>query len=237
MIKALIVEDSRLARNELMELLRAHPDVNVCEQCASIRKARSAIEQHKPDLLFLDINLPGGDGFELLESLDDVPAVIFTTAYDEYALKAFDHNALDYLLKPITPESLARGLSRLENQIRPTTAMTDSPEQINRRIFVRDGDRCWLIDTRRIRYFESSGNYARIHFDEHKPMVYRSLSRIESRLPSDSFVRVSRQYIVNLNEIVSLEPWNQGLVLTMSDGREIDVSRRHSQALKEKLSL
>ncbi len=234
MIRALIIEDSRLARNELIELLRKHPDVQVCQECANIREAREAIDKHNPDLLFLDINMPGGDGFELLETLDNVPAVIFTTAYDEFALKAFEHNALDYLLKPITPESLARGLSRLTTQQLP-----DAPDQatVSRRIFVRDGDRCWLIETRKIRYFESAGNYSRIHFDDHKPMVYRSLTRIESRLPADRFVRVSRQFIVNLNEIESLEPWNQGLVLTMSDGREIEVSRRHSQSLKEKLSL
>ncbi len=233
--RAAIVEDARLARQELKALLEAHPQIKVVIEAATVSEAREALTRTPVDVLFLDINLSGESGFDLLESLEEVPAVVFTTAYDEHAVRAFEHQALDYLLKPIRPEALSRAIGRLPD---PTESFdTESSESVLERIFIKDGDRCWLVEVDRIRYLESAGNHARVCFEDHKPMVYRSLNRIEARLPVDRFMRISRQFIVNLSCVRSMVPWNQGLLLTMDDGREIEASRRYSQALRQSLSL
>jgi len=236
-LKAVIVEDSRLARADLKALLKSHSEIDVVAEAANCEEAISIITKAKPDLIFLDINLPDGSGFDILEQIDLVPKVIFTTAYDQYAIDAFEVNALDYLLKPIRSEKLTRALSKLH------VKEEEGEEEIGQlntdnRIFVKDGERCWLIEIGKIRYFESAGNYSQIFFDKNKPMVYKSLSKIEERLPSELFFRANRSQIVNLSFINSVEPWgNGGLLLYMSDGKEIEVSRRHTANFRQLLSL
>ncbi len=236
-MKTVIVEDSRLARVELLELLKAHPKIQVVAQAENCEQALALIAQHNPELLLLDINLPDGSGFDILEQLEQVPEVIFTTAYDEFAIQAFEVNALDYLMKPIRPQKLARALDKLDDQNTAESEQQNSRLNEESKIFVKDGDRCWLIEVGRIRYFENCGNHAQIFFDDQKPFVYKSLAKIEQRLNPATFIRVNRQHIVNLNYIQDIQPWNSGLVLTMTDGKEIEVSRRHASNLKNMLSL
>jgi len=253
-LRAIIVEDSRLARLELRELLKLHPEVEIIDEAKNIEIAQEKIEQLKPDLIFLDINMPNGSGFELLERLIECPFVIFTTAYGEFALKAFEVNALDYLVKPIHPQRLANAVEKLKQRMNESiqtkseenndaSHLKENPEENillpnDHKIFVKDGEQCWLIDVAKIRYFESCGNYAKIYFETHKPMIYKSLNLIEQRLNPNIFIRTNRQFIVNTHFIRAIETsGNSGLVLTMEDGKEIDVSRRHTNTFKLLLSL
>jgi len=254
-LRAIIVEDSRLARLELRELLKLHPEVEIIDEAKNIEIAQEKIESLQPDLIFLDINMPNGSGFELLERLIECPFVIFTTAYSEFALKAFEVNALDYLVKPIHPQRLANSIEKLTQRILETTPSVQEtknknidgleednqatlPLPIDHKIFVKDGEQCWLIDVAKIRYFESCGNYAKIYFETHKPMIYKSLNLIEQRLNPNIFIRTNRQFIVNIHFIKAIETsGNSGLVLTMEDGKDIDVSRRHTNTFKHLLSL
>ncbi len=234
LIKAVIVEDSRLAQNELLELLKPFSSVHVVARVKTVADAITTINREQPELLLLDINLPDGSGFDVLDQIKKCPAVVFTTAYDEYAIKAFEMNALDYLMKPISEKRFKQALEKV--LARGTSE--EPSETINHKIFVKDNDRCWLVDINQVRYFVSHGNYTQMHFDQHKPLVYKSLSQIHERLPNKQFFRVNRSHIVNVEFISNMEPYgSSGLLLTMSDGQEIDVSRRYTSHLKKVLSL
>ena len=165
-MKALIVDDERLARKELTSLLNDFKEIEVIGEAINADDAQQKIESLKPDLLFLDIQMPGKTGFDLLEALDFVPRVIFTTAYDEYALQAFDVNALDYLLKPIQKERLKESINKLVEKM-PAAEPEKSPGQlsVNDQVFVKDGDRCWFVKLSDVRLFESEGNYIKVYFD------------------------------------------------------------------------
>lgn len=234
MITAVIVEDSELARFELEHQLGAHPRITLVGQAGDVDSAVALINTLAPDLLFLDIDLPGGSGFDVLARLEAVPQVIFTTAFEHFALQAFGFNTVDYLLKPIEPARLAKALDKLRvgPRVERSRASPDSP------VFVKDGERCYLVKPREIRLFEAVGNYSRLHFGQNAPLLYRSLGAIEERLDPEMFFRASRQYIVNLGFIERISPWtNGGLQLTLRGGAEIEVSRRQSQRLKELMSL
>ncbi len=231
-IKVVVVEDSRLAQNELLELLRPFKDFQVVADAKTAAQAIKVIESHQPDLILLDINLPDGTGFDVLNQLQWCPAVIFTTAYDEYAIKAFELNALDYLLKPISTRRFAQALEK----VLPVATAVEQP--IDHKIFVKDHERCWLVDIQQVRYFRSQGNYTEIHFDQQQPLIYKSLTQIQNRLPQKQFFRANRSYIINVEYIKTIEPYGTtGLLLTMDDGQEIDVSRRHTSHIKQVLSL
>lgn len=238
-MRAVIVEDSRLARAELKTLLAVHPEVEVVAEASNSAEAEVMICQYGPELVFLDIHLPGRDGFELLAGLEVVPCIIFTTAYEEYAVRAFDVGAVDYLLKPIRPQRLAQALERLSGLDTEATSPEDSEVlAIENRILIKDGDRYHLVELASIRCFENCGNYTRVYFDDQTPLIYRSLKKLETRLPTQLFVRVNRQQIVNLRFVSQVEPWfNGGLQLTMDDGRGIEVSRRHASRLRALFSL
>jgi two-component system LytT family response regulator len=228
-MRALIVDDERLARAELRRLLAAHPDVEIAGEAANGPQALDAVAALGPDLLFLDVQMPGMTGFDLLERLETVPQVIFTTAYDAYALKAFEVNALDYLMKPVAPERLAAALARL----RPA-ARRDALDQV----FVRDGDRCWIVRVSDIFLFESEGNYTRVCFRAERPLVRRTLNALEQRLDPGTFFRASRAQMFNLKWIESVdETVSGGLVVTLRGERTVELSRRRSDKLREILSL
>ena len=234
-VKAIVVEDSRLARRELTELLKIFPEIEIVKEADNINKAKQIIETLKPDLIFLDINMPGGNGFELLESLASCPEVIFTTAYDEYAVKAFEYNALDYLLKPINTKRLAQAVGKIKDRISVVRSLEGS-NNLKRlgKIFIKDGDRCWIVEHEKIKYFESSGNYVKIHFDNNKPMLYKSLNKIEETLDDDLFVRASRQFIINKKFISSIHHSSEkGLSITMDDKKVIAISRRNTFRVKK----
>jgi len=240
-MKALIIDDERLARKELTNLLQEYQEIEIVGEAVNAEDAEEKIKELKPDLLFLDIQMPGKTGFELLQTLESVPEVIFTTAYDEYALKAFDFNALDYLLKPIEPDRLKESINKLLKR-----AQKDEPEEEKEdkklgpqdRVFVKDGDKCWFVKLENIRLFESDGNYIKIYFDNFKPMIHKSLNALDERLDDRSFFRASRKHIINLTWVESIESWfNGGLMVVLRGGDKVEVSRRQAARFKEMMSL
>lgn len=240
-IKAIIIDDERLARNELRKLLAEHPDIQIIDEASNAEEGVEKIEQHKPDLIFLDIQMPGKTGFELLEQLEKAPHVIFTTAYDEFALKAFEVNALDYVLKPIEPKRLADAVHKFHDEVEKTSSspsgqrgtLTESDQ-----VFVKDGERCWFVKLNEIRLFESVGNYAKVFFGNNKPLILKSLNALEERLDEKVFFRANRKHIINLRWIEKVEPYfNGGLLLELKGGEKIEVSRRQTVKFKEMMSL
>jgi two-component system LytT family response regulator len=235
-MKALIIDDERLARKELSTLLEKHEGIQVVGEAANADEAEERIAELKPDLLFLDINMPGRDGFQLLESLDHAPHVIFVTAYDEHALHAFQVNALDYLMKPIDPERLEAALNKLprgDGDI-PQRDMLKADDQI----FLKDGEKCWFVTLKDVRLFESEGNYVRVRFNDQKPLVLRSLNKLEEKLDPHVFFRANRKHIVNLKWVDNIQPWfSGGLMVKLKTGEEVEVSRRQASRFKELMSL
>ncbi|MCE7994773.1 MAG: response regulator [Roseivirga sp.] len=240
-MKALIIDDERLARKELTNLLQEYQEIEIAGEAVNAEDAEEKIKALKPDLLFLDIQMPGKTGFELLQSLESVPEVIFTTAYDEYALKAFDFNALDYLLKPIEPDRLKESITKLLNRAKKDTPEEEEVEKKlgpQDRVFVKDGDKCWFVKLENIRLFESDGNYIKIYFDNFKPMIHKSLNALDERLDDRSFFRASRKHIINLTWVESIESWfNGGLMVVLRGGDKVEVSRRQAARFKEMMSL
>ncbi|MDX2048538.1 MAG: response regulator [Chitinophagaceae bacterium] len=242
--KAIIVDDERLARNELKKLLQDYPEIEVIAEAANASEGLQKIDELQPDLVFLDIQMPGKTGFDMLSELDKAPHVIFTTAYDEYALKAFEVNALDYLLKPVEPRRLADALNKLEHADEKESAMPVD-HVVNRgtlgesdQVFVKDGERCWFVKLSDIRLFESVGNYAKVFFGPNKPLILKSLNALEERLDEKVFFRANRKHIVNLRMIEKVEPYfNGGLLLEIKGGEKIEVSRRQAVKFKEMMSL
>ncbi len=237
-MKAVIVEDSRLAREGLKKLIAVHPEIEIQGEARDAEEGEALIEKIKPDLVFLDINMPGKDGFEMLDRLKNCPKVIFTTAYSEYAIRSFDFNTVDYLLKPISPERLQQAIEKLHaNEARDADENEHRLEE-NSQIFVKDGEQSWLVELSKIRRFECVGNYTRLYFDDEKPFIYKSLIKIENRLPDRSFFRANRQQIVNLKFVESLEESPSGsYLLKLKDGVQVKVSRNHSARLKTLFSL
>ena len=236
-MRALIVDDERLARTELRRLLAAHPALTIVGEAANALEAHAAIAALAPDLVFLDVQMPGGSGFDLLASLDAAPAVIFTTAFDQYALRAFDVSALDYLLKPIEPARLAHALRKLE----PKTAAPPAPAPdkdkamaVDGKVFIKDGERCWFVALEQIMLFESEGNYTRVYFDANRPLMLRSLNQLEARLDPARFLRVSRRQIINLDFVASVAPGpGAGMVLTLKGDIKVPMSRRRAAQFRQ----
>jgi len=234
-----------LARKELINLLNQLETVEVVGEAIHVEDAKEKIEQLQPDVIFLDIQMPEKTGFDLLEELDQVPHVIFTTAYDEYALKAFQVNALDYLLKPIEPKRLEEAVLKLQGRMEGIAKREEAEGLSNQKkltledqVFVKDGDRCWFVRLSNVRLFESDGNYIKVYFENFKPMIHKSLNALDERLDEKSFFRASRKHIINLGWVEGIEPWfNGGLVVTLKGGDRIEVSRRQAARFKEMMSL
>ncbi len=237
-MKALIVDDERLARKELISLLGDFKNVEILGEAANADEAIEMIELKRPDVIFLDIQMPGKTGFELLESLDRAPKVVFTTAYDEYALKAFEFNALDYLLKPIHQERLKECISKLSVDVKDDYGNSGSKLSLDDRVFVKDGERCWFVKLSDVRLFESDGNYIKVYFDNNRPMIHKSLNALDKKLDDRSFFRASRKHIINLSWVEGIESWfNGGLLVRLKGGDKIEVSRRQASKFKDKMSL
>lgn len=244
-MKAIIIDDERLARTELRKLLQDFPEVEIVDEASNAEEGLQKIENHNPELIFLDIQMPGKTGFDMLSELDHAPQVIFTTAYDEHALKAFEVNALDYLLKPVEPRRLADAIEKLKRSSPPApmdkTNTHFEPTSIlgeNDQVFVKDGERCWFVKLSDVRLFESVGNYAKVFFGTNKPLILKSLNALEERLDDRVFFRANRKHIVNLRMIDKIEPYfNGGLLLELKGGEKIEVSRRQTVKFKEMMSL
>lgn len=230
-LKAIIVDDERLAREEIKRHLTGHPIIAVAGEAANITDAAALIHQLQPDLIFLDVQMGGGSGFDLLESLNIIPYVIFTTAFDQYAVQAFEVDAVDYLVKPIREERFAKAIERINSRILSNEKKTTTEQTL----FVREGNRCHFINTNRIRWIESNGNYARIYFDEKKVLIKRSLNQLEKILDPLSFIRVNRTALINVNFITQIKPLPDGrLDVSLQNGQIFTVSARQSSALRNR---
>jgi two-component system, LytTR family, response regulator len=246
-MKAIIVDDEPPARRELKRLLAEFSWIEVIAEAGNIDQAASLIEALTPALIFLDIQMPGGSGFELLARLEHVPQVIFTTAHDEHAIRAFEVNALDYLLKPIDPARLAAALARVGVeksppgpliQSVPGAAPAGAPVATLDQLFVRDGQRCWFVPLREVRLLASEGNYVRLSWGNAKPLLGRALAALEQKLDPARFFRANRRQIINLDFIDSVELGENGrLHATLRGGPEVEISRRQARLFKARTSV
>ncbi len=237
-MRTIIVDDERLARQELKSLLAEYKDIEIIAECANAEEAKQKINDLKPDLVFMDIQMPGKTGLELLEEISSLPEVVFVTAYDEYAIKAFEINALDYLLKPVQPERLGETIKKLFHKEAGEKKDNNSVLAEDDHVFLKDGEKCWFVKLADLRLFESEGNYVRVLFNTSKPLILRSLNNLETRLPAKSFFRASRKHIVNLKYIDTIENWfNGGLMVKLKTGEQVEISRRQAVKLKDIMSL
>ena len=228
-MRVIIIDDERLARDELRRLLLEHPWVSVAGEAANVQEGVQQIAALAPDLIFLDVHMPDGSGFDLLGALAQAPAVIFTTAYDRYALRAFDVSALDYLLKPIDPPRLAQALEKRRPAPQEAGAIA-----ADGKVFIKDGERCWFVALDDIALFESEGNYTRVYFDSQRPLLLRSLVQLEARLDAGKFMRVSRSRIVNLASVTGIAPAPAGgMTLTLQGGLRVGMSRRRAIVFRQ----
>ena len=238
-MKTIIVDDERLAREELKRLLSEYKEIEVIGEYKNTIEAKEAIEKESPDLVFMDIQMPGETGLELLEKMKNPPRTVFVTAYDEHAIKAFELNAYDYLMKPIDPERLEEVYNRLlEENKTPESVEMSGVLRSGDKVLIKDGDKVWFINVDDIRFFESEGNYVKVKFENFRPLILRSLNSLEERMDEKLFFRANRKYLVNLNHIVNIESWfNGGLQIEMSCGTKIEISRRQTIKFKDMFSL
>ena len=235
-MKIVIVDDSRLARKELCGLVAEHRDCSIAGEASDVQSAVALINELQPDVLLLDINLPDGSGFDVLEQCDHTPKVIFTTAYEQHALRAFEVNALDYLLKPVTQERLTAALEKLAQAHQPAPTPNASSKPASEHVFIREGEHCHFVKFRDIHRIAVEGNYVRVFFNAQSALLPRSLNYVESRLDNTVFFRANRQEMVNLNFIARIEPWiGDGLMIVMQDKTEVISSRRQARELKQRM--
>ena len=233
-IKTIIIDDERLARQELKTLTAKWPEIQIIGEAENAFEAEELINLEQPDLIFLDIQMPQKNGFELLETLDNVPVVIFVTAYDEYALQAFEVSALDYIVKPIHTDRfdkcIQKAIAQIQNRQR-------EKKLTKHQIFIKDANKCYFIKLAEISYIKSIGNYAQLHFNGQSAMVKRSLNYLEETLP-DYFFRCNRSEIINHHFIDQIRPLSKGtLRVKLTSNQVIDLSDRKSVVFKEQLKL
>ncbi len=239
-LNVLIVDDARLARQELRTLLAALPWVQCVGEADDVPAAREAIARLKPDLVLLDVQMPSGTGFDVLDGLEQAPAVVFVTAYDAYAVRAFQTNALDYLVKPVEAPRLHEALERARQRDVPAAPPVAAAGGLSAQdqVFVRDGERCWFVAVGEIRRLVVDGNYTRLWFRDQNALLARSLSALEARLPVELFFRANRNTLVNLRRIRAVSPSvGDGYDLALDDGSEVEVSRRQARELRERMAL
>lgn len=240
-MRTIIIDDERLSRKELNSLLKQFPEIDVIAECSNADDGVKLINEHNPDLIFLDIQMPGKTGFDMLEELENVPHVIFVTAYDEFALKAFEVSAMDYLLKPVEEDRLAEAIKKVQGskEEKPIEILsTESGLTSDHQIFLKDGEKCWFVYLRDISLFESEGNYVRVYFNNFKPLILKSLNSLDDRLDERTFFRANRKYIINLKWVENIENWfNGGLRVTLRSGVHVEISRRQAAKFKDLMSL
>src|SRR4029077_12072053 len=238
--KALIVDDEELARHVIREFLQSHTEIEIAAECANGIEAVKAVAEHKPNLIFLDVQMPRLTGFDVLELIGTEVPVIFVTAYDQYAMRAFEVHAVDYLLKPIGRErfeaALERAKSRLGHKMPPApelAAAARPPKQFLDRIVVRDGTRVTLIPVRKLDYAEAQDDYVALASEGKKHLKQQTIAGLEACLDPKQFVRVHRSYVVNFERVVRIEPYGKDSRLAiLSDGTRLPVSRAGYARLK-----
>lgn len=242
-LRVLVVDDARLARREMQTLLAAMDGVECIGEADDVPAAREALARLHPDVVLLDIQMPSGSGFDVLDGLQVPPSVIFTTAYDQYAVQAFDANALDYLLKPVEASRLQAALDKARARIAeaaPTARSSGDAAKLGAEdtVFLRDGERCWFVALGEISRIVVDGNYARLWFRGQNALLSRSLAALEARLEPGLFFRANRNTLVNLRKVRGVElSVADGYDLTLEDGSQVEVSRRQARELRERLAL
>ena len=247
--RAVIVDDEELARQVLRDLLRAHPEVEVIAECANGFEAVKAVTELKPDLLFLDVQMPKLDGFEVLELAGPVPAVVFVTAYDQFALRAFEAHAVDYLLKPFGADRLKAAVEHARERLGKDPALAGQapavediataarpPEQYLERLVVRDGSKVILIPVRKLDYAEAQDDYVALCTEGRKHLKQQTISSLEKALDPKRFLRIHRSYLVNLERVSRIEPYGKDThLVVLSTGAQLPVSRSGYTRLRETL--
>lgn len=246
MSKIILIDDEPLARSVVAEYLQAHPTLEIVQQCGDGFEGIKAIQQHQPDLIFLDIQMPKINGFEMLELLENPPSIIFTTAFDEYAIKAFEAHAIDYLLKPFSQERFDKAIEKWQEQQQHVTrsntealleTAAQSPLQSDR-VVVKNGSKIKIIPVADILYLEAADEYVKIHTAEGYFLKKKTMSFFESSLPARQFARSHRSYIVNVQEITRIEPYEKdNYVAVIKSGAQVPVSRTGYVKLREVLGL
>ena len=243
-IKALIIDDESLGREIIREYLRSHPDVEIVAECHDAHDAFEAVQQHQPDLLFLDIQMPEIDGFEFLSMLNEIPQVIFSTAYDQYAIKAFEVNAVDYLLKPFDQERFDAALERVKKNLQTRDRETEKIERLLaslhptapylEKMLVKQGGRVVILYCDDLIFIEAMEDYANLHTMKDSYLVQQTLNYLESRLNPEKFIRAHRSYIVNIDAVREIQTWtNSRYKLVLKNCKEIILSRSGVKKLKK----
>lgn len=240
-IKTILVDDERLARQELKYLLQEFSDIQIIDEAENVDEALEKIHRLQPDLIFLDIEMPEKNGFDLLEELEFVPKVVFVTAYNQYAIQAFESEAMDYILKPTKTERLAKTIEKVRSEIqqeRATAAVSEGRLSPDKRIFLKDGEKCYFVRLSEVFMIESVGNYCRFHFGNNRPMIHRSLNKIQERLDPTIFLRANRQQIINTEYIHDIDSYYKGgMKVVLNNGIELEISTRNSVAFKEMMGI
>jgi two-component system LytT family response regulator len=238
MYKTIIIDDERLAREEVKRALKNHKEFEVIGEASYVDEAVVLIEELQPDIIFLDIHMPEKTGFDLLEELTTVPEVVFTTAYDQYAVKAFELNALDYLVKPLRDERFSKTIEKVKAELNASKEVTTEVLPMHRKIFIKDGEKCFFIPLSEIHFIESIGNYARLYFGDNKAMIKRSLNLLSEKLDPVCFFRINRSQIINTQFIKEIHPYfNNKLQVILTTGEKLEVSSRQSVKFKNWNSL
>jgi len=238
MIKAVVIEDSELAKEELLHQLSSFEFIDVSGHAHDVPTAIELINISKPDLVFLDIDLPGGNAFDVLANIQCLPAVIFTTAYDKFALDAYNYNTIDYLLKPIKKERLTKAINKYRPVANHNQSNKSNTLKSGSQFFIKDGDNNWVVSINNVRYLCSVGNHTQIFFLDNRPIYNKPLNKIEERLEQQNFFRISRSHIVNIDYNTEVEPWvTEGLKIWLSCGTTLEGSRKQSLKFKQLYSM
>lgn len=248
MIKTILIDDEPLARSMVLEYLQQHPEFHVLAECNDGFEGVKAIQQHQPDLVFLDIQMPKLTGFEMLELLDQQPHIIFTTAFDEYALKAFEKNAIDYLLKPIRPDRFQKAIDKFkasfQAQVTPkidTEKLQESMEEETNaleRVVVKNGTQIKIIPVQQINYLEAYDDYVKIHTNEGMFLKNKTMSSFEKQLDPKQYVRVHRSFIVKVDQLQKIEPMEKdSYIATLLSGGKVNISKSGYARLKQIIGL
>jgi two-component system LytT family response regulator len=244
MLKCILIDDEPLARAMLKEMLQELPDIQIVDECANGFDGIKSIQQHQPDLVFLDVQMPKINGFEMLELIENPPSVIFVTAFDEYAVQAFEVNAVDYLLKPIEPNRLQKAVEKIKAQGTKVTAQGESqspaillPEQ-TQRVVVKENGEIRIIPLDQLIYLEAADDYVKVHTKDKYYLKYQTMARFEQQLPAHQFIRIHRSFIVNTNFINKIELLEkEQYIILLNNGKNLPISKTGYGKLKTFLGI